>query len=158
MAYLIDGNNLIGRAAPADLRDPAAREGWIRRLLAFQKFTRTRIVLVFDGRPPDDVPVVALAPKFTVVYTGPGGTADQAIEELVRERKDKRHQVVVSSDRRLRDFAREHGLAEMTSEAFLRRLKGVLRERRSAREMDKSERTPTSLEVSLWDDVFRKGR
>ncbi len=158
MGYLIDGNNLIGRASAADLRDPAGREGWIRRLIAFQRFTRRRVVLVFDGRPPDELPVVEVGPKFTIVYSDVGRSADDVIEELLSSGIEKRHLEVVSSDRRIRDAARRHGARAVTSDEFLRALKGALRQRRAAREMAKTEESPTSLEVRLWGEVFRKGR
>ena len=53
MAYLIDGNNLLGRIAPHELREPAGRDGLVVRLLAFQRVTRARIHLVFDGNPEE---------------------------------------------------------------------------------------------------------
>ncbi len=83
MAYLIDGNNLLGRIAPHELREKGGRDGLVVRLLAFQRVTRARIHLVFDGNPeqtPTDVPV---NPKFTIHYPGEGGSADDVIRDMI---------------------------------------------------------------------------
>ncbi|NTU51408.1 MAG: HD domain-containing protein, partial [Candidatus Aminicenantes bacterium] len=79
MAYLIDGNNLLGRIAPHELREKGGRDGLVVRLLAFQRVTRARIHLVFDGNPeqtPTDMPV---NPKFTIHYPG-GETQNGSLE------------------------------------------------------------------------------
>ena len=55
MAYLIDGNNLLGHLFPGAHRDPDNRLKLVRRLIAFQRFTRSRVILVFDGPPSADV-------------------------------------------------------------------------------------------------------
>jgi hypothetical protein len=72
MAYLIDGNNLLGRIAPHELRERGGREGLVVRLLAFQRLTRTRIHVVFDGSPEEEPVADVLNPKFTVHYPGRG--------------------------------------------------------------------------------------
>ncbi|MCK7541476.1 MAG: NYN domain-containing protein, partial [Marinilabiliales bacterium] len=109
MAYLIDGNNLLGRIAPHELRERTGRDGLVVRLLAFQRVTRARIHLVFDGNPeatPTDVPVNA---KFTVHYPGEGQSADDVIRDMIARQTDKRRFFVVSSDRAIRELAKKRG-------------------------------------------------
>ncbi len=61
---------------------------------------------------------------------------------------------VVSSDRDVRDFARQHGAKSITCADFHRELKGALREYRKAAELEKNEEPPTPLEVRQWGDIF----
>jgi len=155
MAYLIDGNNLLGRIAPHELREKGGRDGLVVRLLAFQRVTRARIHLVFDGNPeqtPTDVPV---NPKFTIHYPGAGGTADDVIRDMIARQTDRRRFFVVSSDRALRDLAKKSGLEPVTSDVFARELKAILKEGKKRRELDKKVEAPSPLEIDLWDEVFK---
>jgi predicted RNA-binding protein with PIN domain len=155
MAYLIDGNNLLGRIAPHELREKGGREGLVGRLLAFQRVTRTRIHLVFDGNPeetPTDIPV---NPKFTIHYPGAGGSADDVIRDMILRQADKRRFFVVSSDRAIRELAKKRGVVSVPSDIFARELKSAIKEGKKRRELDKRTEAPTSLEIELWDEVFR---
>lgn len=155
MAYLIDGNNLLGRIAPHELRERSGRDGLVTRLLAFQRVTRARIHLVFDGNPEATPTDVVVNPKFTVHYPGEGGSADDVIRDMIAAQTDKRRFFVVSSDRALRELARKKGLAAVTSDVFARELKTAIKEGKKRRELDKRTEEPTGLEVDLWDEVFR---
>ncbi len=155
MPYLIDGNNIIGHAADLDLGDPRSRDGLIFKLLAFQRLTRKRIRLVFDGPPDGESSVRAVNEKFTVHHPSPGESADAVLKDMIARGVDRRQTVVVSSDRGLRDFVRAHGLRTMTAPEFIREVRAVLRERRAAREFEKLDRPPTPLETKLWNEVFR---
>jgi len=155
MAYLVDGNNLLGRIAPHELREPAGREGLVVRLLAFQRVTRARIHLVFDGNPEQTPTDVAVNPKFTIHYPGAGQSADDVIRDMIAGQTDRRRFFVVSSDRAIRELAKARGLAPVTSEVFARELKAAIKEGKKRRELDKRAETPTHLEVDLWDEVFK---
>jgi predicted RNA-binding protein with PIN domain len=157
MAFLIDGNNLLGHLFPGGHRDPALRILLIRRLQAFQRQTRTRVILVFDGPPPDDAPLPA-GDKFTVVFPPEGESADTAIEDYISRPRDRRNLVVVTSDRALRTFARAAGAVSLPCDAFSRELKKVLRARREARELEKFDDAATKLEVELWAQAFARKR
>ena len=155
MPYLIDGNNVIGQAADLDLGDPRSRDGLILKLLAFQRVTRKRIRLVFDGSPEGEAAVLAVNDKFTVHHPPAGESADDVLEAMIARGVDRRQTVVVSSDRGLRDFARAHGVRTLTSPEFVREVRAALRERRAARELEKHDRPPSPLETKLWHEVFR---
>jgi predicted RNA-binding protein with PIN domain len=155
MAYLIDGNNLLGRIAPHELRERTGRNGLVVRLLAFQRVTRARIHLVFDGNPeptPTDVPVNA---KFVVHYPGEGQSADDVIRDMIARQTDRRRFFVVSSDRAIRELAKKSGLEAVTSDVFARELKATIKEGKKRRELDKKTEIPSSLEIDLWDEVFK---
>jgi predicted RNA-binding protein with PIN domain len=155
MAYLIDGNNLLGRIAPHELRERSGRDGLVVRLLSYQRVTRARIHLVFDGNPeqtPTDVPV---NPKFTIHFPGEGQSADDVIRDMIARQTDRRRFFVVSSDRAIRELARKTGLEAVTSDVFARELKAVLKEGKKRRELDKRTEAPSELEIELWDEVFK---
>ncbi len=155
MAYLIDGNNLLGRIAPHELREPGGRDGLVVRLLAFQRVTRARIRLVFDGNPDVRPTDIAVNPKFTIHYPGEGQSADDVIRDMILRQTDRRRFFVVSSDRALRGLAEKRGLESVTSDAFARELKAAIKEGKKRRELEKRTEVPTGLEIDLWDEVFR---
>jgi len=156
MAYLIDGNNLMGQADPYFRYDPGSRGKIIARLLLFQKITRSRIFLVFDGGPPLGELRFKLNPKFTVLFPESGQSADQLMEELINQKKDRRYFLLVSSDKTLREIARSKGTRSMTTQEFLKLLNQTLKENREKRELEKEDKQSTPLEISLWDELFRK--
>lgn len=158
MAYLIDGNNLLGRIAPHELREPSGRDGLVARLLAFQRVTRARIHLVFDGNPDVTPTDVVVNPKFTVHFPGEGQSADDVIREMIDRQTDRRRFFVISSDRAIRDLARKKGLEAVTSDVFARELKTAIKEGKKRRELEKRTETPTGLEIDLWNEMFRSKR
>src|SRR5512147_1381342 len=155
MAYLIDGNNLLGRIAPHELRERSGREGLVVRLLAFQRVTRSRIHLVFDGNPEQTPTDIVVNPKFTIHYPGEGQSADDVIKDMIARQTDRRRFFVVSSDRAIRDLARKKGLEAVTSDLFARELKAAIKEGKKRRELEKRTEAPTELEIDLWNEVFK---
>ncbi len=155
MAYLIDGNNLLGRIAPHELRERTGREGLVVRLLAFQRVTRARIHLVFDGNPEQTPTDIVVNPKFTIHYPGEGQSADDIIRDMIARQTDRRRFFVVSSDRAIRDLARKKGLESVTSDLFARELKAAIKEGKKKRELEKRTEAPTGLEIDLWNEVFK---
>jgi predicted RNA-binding protein with PIN domain len=155
MAYLIDGNNFLGFAFPGQHRDPENRMALVRKLLAFRKFTGSRVVLVFDGRVSDDLAALAGGEeKFRVIQPPEDASADDVIRDVIDRQKDRRRLFVVSSDREIRSYAREAGAQPLTCRDFAVELKGVLKERKLKREMDKPEPRASAMELGLWIDVF----
>ena len=155
MAYLIDGNNLLGRIAPHELRERSGRDGLVVRLLAFQRVTRARIHLVFDGNPDTAQTDIAVNAKFTIHSPGEAQSADDVIRDMIARQTDRRRFFVISSDRAIRELAVKKGLTSVTSEVFARELKAAIQERKKQRELEKRTKTPTDLEVDLWDEVLR---
>jgi predicted RNA-binding protein with PIN domain len=155
MAYVIDGNNLLGRIAPHELREKGGHDGLVVRLLAFQRVTRARIHLVFDGNPEENPSEIAVNPKFTIHHPGAGGSADDVIRAMILAQTDKRRFFVITSDRALRELAKKRGIEAVPSDVFARALKSAIKEGKKSRELEKRAEAPTSLEVKLWDEVFK---
>lgn len=155
MAYLIDGNNLLGHLYAGFRRDPAHRSALVGRLQAFQRQSRTRVILVFDGTAPDDFPAPG-KDKFAVLFPPPGESADTLIADIIDKRRDRRNLFVVSSDREIQAVARCAGATPVRCDEFAREMKKVLRAGREAREMDKAEESASALEIKLWTDAFAR--
>jgi len=155
MAYLIDGNNLLGHLYAGYHRDPAHRSALVGKLRAFQRQTRTRVILVFDGVAPAGLPDPGKE-KFAVLFPPPGESADSLIVDYIERKPDRRNLFVVSSDREIRGIAREAGATPLRCDEFNRELKKALRESRAAREMDKEEAVASALEVALWTEAFAR--
>jgi predicted RNA-binding protein with PIN domain len=156
MAYLIDGNNLLGCLFPGHHRDPENKLKLVRRLIAFHRSKRVRIILVFDGAPiPDPLDMALPEERFTILHPERGGSADRIIIEFLDGRPDRRHLIVVSTDREIRAAAKLRGARSLTAPEFAAELSRTLRERKSEREMDKADVRPTPLETRLWSQVFK---
>lgn len=155
MAFLIDGNNLIGQIPALNIKDPTSRNRLIFRLLIFQKVKKTRIILVFDG-PPDltlsentfqEIP-------FSVHYPTFDEDADTVIKDIISKQTDLRQFHVVSSDREIQMYARTKGAKSLNCANFNQMLKRTMREHKKLAEMEKNTSTPSPLEVKHWVDIF----
>jgi predicted RNA-binding protein with PIN domain len=156
MAYLVDGNNLLGVLFPGHHRDPDNKLKLIRRLIAFHRARRVRVVLIFDGAPiPDPAEMVLPGERFEILHPPSGETADSVFREILESRRDLRRTVVVSSDREIRTFAGKRGAKSLSSPEFAAELRRALDERRAARELEKDNRRPSSLEVRFWSELFK---
>lgn len=157
MAYLIDGNNLIGAAPTLSLRDPGSRKALIIRLRRFQKVRHTRIILVFDGPPDPDPPIDRLKTmRFSIHHPRPGESADDVIRRLIDRQTDRRRFFVVSSDREIRDYARKNKTRVIGSAEFEKLLRRAGREYRDMMEMTKPAGGATPLEVKLMTEIFER--
>jgi len=157
MAYLIDGNNFLGHTVASVDRDPQHRYELVRKLLVFERVTRSRVILVFDGPADPQLEGEAFEGRhFSVLFPPPGTSADVLIQELLAARRDLRNFFLVSSDRELKSAARSRGATVLTCGEFNAMLKEALKKNREAREMAKSGEKPSPLEVGLWSDLFAK--
>ena len=94
MSWVVDGNNLLGRAGAA--RDDAATKRQLVQALArFARAKRTRVVCTFDGAEPEHFG--RHLGGVTVVFSG-GRPADELIEARVARGSGWK---VVTSDRAL---------------------------------------------------------
>jgi len=146
----------MGQDDPYFMFDRGSRSKLIGKLLLFQKITRSRIFLVFDGKPPADDHLFKLNPKFTLLFPQPGQSADQLIEDVLSQKKDRRYFLVISSDRGVREIARAKGIKSMSSLEFLKELKQVLKNSRKDLELVKQTENSTRLEISIWDELFSR--
>jgi predicted RNA-binding protein with PIN domain len=120
MIIIIDGYNLLPNLSVKGDTFEAKRENMIAQLMDFVEVNPAKIILVFDGqRNPSMHRGNETHGQIQVIFSAQGETADDVIEELIMKRKGKaRDYLMVSSDRRLIDFAAENAVKTMTSQVF----------------------------------------
>lgn len=124
--YYIDGYNVLHksrRLRPLISADnETAREGLIDKVAHLCSTTRTRAVIVFDGRGknvPETVEHYRGVPNLEVRYAPHNSSADAVIERAVYRHTNRLEVVVVSNDRGLRDLCAGMGALVMGSDSFL---------------------------------------
>jgi predicted RNA-binding protein with PIN domain len=118
MAYIVDGNNVIGQTPGWHRDKPGARRRLLDSLAVFAQTKKSRITVAFDGAPEDWLPDGATYRGVKVFYARRGSNADHRIEQLVEISRDRRGITVVTSDRRLTVEVRALGASTMRSGEF----------------------------------------
>lgn len=109
MAYLVDGNNLLGSWGGP--REDDGRSHVVRRVAAFCRARGARATIVFDGRPiRPDMAVQTLGPV-TIRFPPEGQDADGVIRRMVEESSAPADLIVVTSDKALYSYVKTHGAA-----------------------------------------------
>jgi len=120
MAYVVDGNNVMGQT-PGWHRDKAkARRNLVERLAEFSRLKQARITVVFDGRPDSLLPENSAFRGVKILYANKGSDADTRIRKLIESAPDPRGLTVVTSDRRLAFLVRSEGARVLRSGEFRR--------------------------------------
>jgi predicted RNA-binding protein with PIN domain len=149
MAYIVDGNNVIGQT-PGWHRDKAgARRALIRSLASFVRLKQARVTVVFDGSPDRDFPDDSAYRGVKVHYANRGSDADTRIVQLVESSRDPKGLTVVTSDRHLASTVRSVGAKVMRSGEFRRVLESA-DESQAAMEKEK----PEAVETKAWLRYF----
>ncbi|MCI0488238.1 MAG: NYN domain-containing protein, partial [Blastocatellia bacterium] len=115
MAYIVDGNNVMGQR-PGWHRDKShARRRLVEEVAAFARTKKARVTVVFDGAPDQALPEGAAHRGVKVLYAERGSDADTRIERIVESSRDPRGLTVVTSDRRLALAVRWRGTSVVRS-------------------------------------------
>ncbi|MFN2165278.1 MAG: NYN domain-containing protein [Anaerolineae bacterium] len=150
MPVLIDGHNLIGQLATPSLEDPDDEEALLRILMSYRGRTGRAITVVFD---PGSTFALASTQKrggVKVVFAGHNSSADAYILRRVRQSRDRRGWLVVTSDRDLADAVRELGARIQSASDFAKELAAP-----AASMADWREKPLSPDEVDAWLAVFR---
>lgn len=118
MAYIVDGNNVMGQTPGWHRDKPNARRLLLKKLAAFAKAKHARVTVVFDGEPDHQVPDGSTFHGVKVLYAERGSDADSRIEHLVETSPDPRGLTVVTSDRHLAFLIRSRGAPVIRSGEF----------------------------------------
>lgn len=114
MAYLIDGNNLLGSwGGPRPGGD--RRQDVIRRVSTFCSERGASATIVFDGRPIRDGFDEQAFGRVRVLFPPPGGDADTIIRDLVDRARQPSDLIVVTSDKPLYSYVRTRGAQAITA-------------------------------------------
>jgi hypothetical protein len=143
MPLLIDGNNLLHRLP----RARRSREQVRRLTLDLCRGHRTRVVVVFDGPPPDGTPEREELGQVSIRYAG-ARSADDLIIGSLPAGVGARDWTVVSDDRELRRRATDRGARARTVAEW---------QRTRAQPRPTTPRTEPKLsarEVAQWEAFF----
>jgi uncharacterized protein len=122
MAYIVDGNNVMGQT-PGWHRDKAkARRQLLEQLADFARVKKARVTVVFDGAPDPAAPEGSAFRGVKVFYADSGSDADTRIERLVESSPDSRGITVVTSDRLLALSVRSSGATVIRSGEFRKQI------------------------------------
>jgi predicted RNA-binding protein with PIN domain len=139
MAYIVDGNNVMGQV-PGWHRDKAkSRRALLEKLAAFIRVKKARVTVVFDGRPEDEMPEGSVFHGVRVLYADRGSDADTRIERIVGASKDARGLTVVTSDRHLAFLVRARGATVIRSGVFRSQIESTLESIPSAEDGEQTE-------------------
>lgn len=150
MAYIVDGNNVMGQT-PGWHRDKAgARRRLLEQLADFARAKQARITVVFDGAPDSTAPEGSAFRGVKVLYADRGSDADTRIVRLVDSSTDRRGITVVTSDRQLALSVRSSGATVVRSGEFRKEV-----ERALARPSPADEGKPFEIhDVNAWLRYF----
>jgi predicted RNA-binding protein with PIN domain len=118
VVVMLDGYNVSMKGWP-NLGVSQQRESLMHATGALQARGRATWHLVFDGAHDGGRPAVSAPLPVRVHFTPSGVEADDQLLEFVEQTPDEVPVVVVSSDRRVRDGARERGANVVSSETLL---------------------------------------
>lgn len=155
MPYIIDGDNLIGSSPDISREDANARPQLIALVRAFQENKNSNVTIVFDGAPQNGVRREEVRAKFCVVYPRNGSSADDEIKSILDHLNYFKDVVLVTSDRALKDYAKNKGAKTVNSIEFYYELKRV--SRISGKKEESRKRIDAELsdmEVDQWMKIF----
>jgi predicted RNA-binding protein with PIN domain len=155
MAYIIDGNNLIGCSQEIPQDDLNGREKIVHLVKKFQEKRKTSVTVVFDGAPDYGSYQNNSNTKFKVVFPRYGKSADDEIKEILNTYNHFRDVTVVTSDRELKTYAKDKGAKTINSIEFYYELKRISRIR--GKEEERKKRINQKLsdsEVDQWMKFF----
>lgn len=129
MAYIIDGHNLIGILPDISLSQPDDEARLIARLLSYRAQGAGDMIVFFDGNPlsaatepgrhPTSIPSWA---GMVVHYAPPGKSADDAIVDFLRSRRQPGQYAVVTNDQDLSARVRSLGASILPASEFSSRM------------------------------------
>ncbi|UCC64553.1 MAG: NYN domain-containing protein [Anaerolineae bacterium] len=118
MPLLVDGHNLIGQLPVIRLDDPHDEAKLVERLRRYQARTRASITVIFDGGVPAGWSADLSGGGIRVVFSRPGVPADALILRRIRQVRNPRGLMVVTSDTEVARAARGRGIRVLPSHEF----------------------------------------
>lgn len=151
MAYLVDGNNLLAQTPGLSMNEPSDRRRFVSSLAQFSRTRRCKVTVFFDGLPLQGWGSTTHLGAVTVLHSGRGRTADDAILEMIRRSRAPGDLTLVTSDRSLYERARHLGARAEAGHAFRRTLG-----RAGAKEAGDSEKPerPDQEEIDYFMERF----
>jgi predicted RNA-binding protein with PIN domain len=161
MAFLIDGYNLLhvtdifGAAGPGtDLhRTRLALLNFLATSLNKRELRQTTIVFDAAGAPPG-LPRTISHQGMTIHFAPRHSDADEMIEELLEQHRSPKSLIVVSSDHRVQQAARQRGATFVDSAEWYSERLAANRKSKKAQSFAKPEGKLTPEELNYWLSQF----
>lgn len=118
MAYIIDGNNVMGQTVGWHRDKSGSRRALLVRVAEFVRLKKSRVTVVFDGAPDNRFPEGSAVRGVKVLYAERGSDADSRIQRLVEDSSNPRGLTVVTSDRHLAFLVQARGAKVIRSGEF----------------------------------------
>lgn len=120
MKIIIDGYNLMYRMEVTGTLEQK-RERMLEALAEFLTINPAEMLVVFDGKNnPSMHRGKEVKHGIKIFYSANGEIADDYIMEMIEKRTGKaKNYLIVSSDRQITSFAKEHFMKIMTSDEFV---------------------------------------
>jgi predicted RNA-binding protein with PIN domain len=153
MPLLIDGHNLIGKLAGLHLDDPDDEAKLVSLLRAYCARENKRATVVFDHGLPGGWSEALSGGGVRVIFASAGRNADGILCERIREARDPRGLIVVSSDREVVAAAKAGKVRVMRAEVFAARLGMSTKTIQEEHDVQVSPK-----EVEEWMQIFGRKR
>ena len=119
MKVLIDGYNLMNKVKVKGDSLEEKREKFISLISEFCSVNKTGVTIVFDGAGQESYHRgYEKRGKIKLVFSARGETADDIIMETVGKKKSAKNYLVITSDRKIKDFADSRGASLQSAEEF----------------------------------------
>lgn len=151
MPFIFDGHNLIGKTPGLRLDDPDDERKLVLLLRGYLRRVKKKGTVVFDQGAFAELPSLSNR-DLTVRFARPPRTADDVILDMVRQERNPRGLIVVTSDRRVSDLARQAGAVVRDAAEFVKAMFA------SPARLAEKERGLTPAEVEEWEQEFNKRR
>jgi len=155
---IIDGYNLLRCDAWPVTKErdlEGQRDDLIRQLQTYAAKQGDSIVVVFDNSS-GAMKQIHHGSLLKIVYSPASKEADEVIQQMIRKAPSARNIVVVSTDRAIRNTAKDHGAVSMRSESFCNML--LSQETNTSYSTSTEEDKELSAEeVEYWKRLFEEG-
>lgn len=155
MPVIIDGHNLIGKMSRISLADPDDEEKLVKILARHLHRSPQKAIVVFDKGAEVDFAPRLKAPKVTVMFASPEGSADEIIIDIIKRDPNPKGLTIVSSDNEIRRCARSRRARLVSAEDFAKKIESAPEHRPGRPETGD---TVDDIDVDEWLDYFKRRR
>ena len=155
---IIDGYNLLHCSAWPATKDrdlEGQRDNLIRQLQTYAARQGESIVVVFDNSR-GAMKQILHGSLLKIVYSPASKEADEVIQQMIRKAPNTRNIIVVSTDRAIRNTAKDHGAISMRSESFCHLLFSN-ETNTSYSTTSEEDKELSAEEVEYWKRLFEEG-
>jgi predicted RNA-binding protein with PIN domain len=164
MLYVVDGFNLIYKFPELEAfmyedRLKEAMNGLLGKLSRFQKEkSGNKFYVFFDGKKDKGNPVYQDEFDGMKIYYSHDLTADHIIKAFIRQHPSPGNLTIVSSDKKIKEYAKSHKCQIATSEEFHKLTEEASRPKSEAEDTKSHDPKLTDKEIRDWALLFKKGK